>query len=123
MADLGSFSIQFSNIASGVIQMKRTTANSFNPKYDKVFNTPCNGIRSGVVSINGSPVMGVVVRLYFRDNGALIEQQFTKSDGSYRFEGLDPTTNKAYLITVLDPNESPPFNYTLTQDHLTALPE
>lgn len=123
MANLGALTLSFSHAESGALEMPRTTANSFNPKYTRIFDTPCNGTRSGVVTLNEVPIERVVVRLHWRDNGAVIEQQFTKADGSYIFKGLDPTAAKRYMVTVLDPNESSPFNYTLTQDHLTAVPE
>ena len=79
-----------------------------------------DGSLSGVVKISGVVAPRVLVRLYDRSTGVLLNSTFTASDGTYSFNGLDPDAAKSYYVTFLDPNESSPFNYTLTSDHLTA---
>lgn len=123
MADLGAFTISMSNANSGTLEFPRIGASKLNPKYTGFLDTPCNGTRSGIVTLNDVPVANVLVRLYWRENGVMIVQQFTKADGTYLFQGLDPTAGKKYMIMFVDPKEDPPYNYTLTQDHLAADPE
>ena len=81
---------------------------------------PVSGRLSGVVSIAGTPRVGVVVRLYYRSSGQLIEQAISGTGGTYSFAGLDVSDPGAYYVTFIDPNTSTPYNFTVTKDHLTA---
>lgn len=81
---------------------------------------PVNGSISGTASIAGVGTAGILVRLYYRPSGLLIEQAVTGAGGTYSFTGLDPSDAGAYYVTFHDPNTSAPYNFTVTKDHLTA---
>ena len=81
---------------------------------------PVNGVITGVARINNVATGGVLVRLYYRENGILIEQAKTDHNGVYVFSGLNPADLKAYYVTFMDPSTGAPYNYTITKDHLTA---
>ena len=75
---------------------------------------------SGTVKISGVTAPGVVVRLYYRDNGNLIEQAISDASGDYSFAGLDTAALNAYYVVFIDPKTSSPYNYTVARDHITA---
>lgn len=85
-----------------------------------VINYNVAGRISGVASIGGVATAGIVVRLYYRDSGNLVDQAISAAGGTYAFSGLDKTALGAYYVTFVDPNTSAPYNYTVTRDHLTA---
>lgn len=81
---------------------------------------PVNGSISGNVKISGVNVGGVVVRLYYRDNGALVDQAISNSSGNYSFVGLNTADPKAFYVVFVDPNKDAPYNYTVARDHISA---
>lgn len=81
---------------------------------------PVDGIITGVVKINNVPAPGVLVRIYYRQNGILIDQAKADQSGAYTFYGLNTADPKAYYVTFMDPSSGAPYNYTVTKDHLTA---
>lgn len=123
MSDLGQLNIAIGNMNSLSLLTSKSVAGGVDAAYTNVTLAPSNGFRQGVVKVNGSPMPNVMVGLYCRDNGQLLSRQLTKMDGSYRFDGLDPSVDGFYFIVAHDPSSVAPFNYTLSQDHLTAIPE
>lgn len=81
---------------------------------------PVNGTISGNVKISGANASGVVVRLYYRDNGALVDQAISNSSGNYSFVGLNTADPKAFYVVFVDPNKDAPYNYTVARDHISA---
>lgn len=81
---------------------------------------PVDGTISGNVKISGANAGGVVVRLYYRDNGALVDQAISNSSGNYSFVGLNTADPKAFYVVFVDPNKDAPYNYTVARDHISA---
>lgn len=81
---------------------------------------PVDGAISGNVKISGANASGVVVRLYYRNNGAFIEQTISDSSGNYSFVGLNKADPKAFYVVFVDPNKDAPYNYTVARDHISA---
>lgn len=123
MTNLGAIALTFSGRDEAkTVQLIRPSPLSYTSRHEDIFSIPCHGKRSGIISLSGTPVAGVLVRLYLRDSGVLVSQQHSKADGSYEFVGLDPTALNQYMVMMVDPKTEAPFNYTLVQDHLTAEP-
>ena len=81
---------------------------------------PVDGTISGNVKISGANAGGVVVRLYHRDNGALVDQAVSNSSGNYSFVGLNTADPKAFYVVFVDPNKDAPYNYTVARGHISA---
>lgn len=81
---------------------------------------PVGGTISGNVKISGANAGGVVVRLYYRDSGALVDQAISNSSGNYSFVGLNTADPKAFYVVFIDPNKDAPYNYTVARDHISA---
>lgn len=118
MASLGNVGVRAPNTHQFKVAPSAVLS-AVNPPFPLI-NYPVNGRISGVVSIGAVPTAGVLVRLYYRDSGALIEQAISGTGGTYSFSGLNTSDTMAYYVTFHDPKTSAPFNYTVTKDHLTA---
>lgn len=122
MADLGNIGRQYG--ASTILQKRRMVSRAV---YRRPTNADLNelavdvtGSISGRVTIGSVPTQGVHVGLFYRDSFNLIARATTSNTGDYTFDGLDRSDLGAYFVTVLDPQASPEFNYSLTRDHLSA---
>lgn len=78
---------------------------------------PSYGI-NGEVTAGGSPVASCVVRLYDRTTGALVDSTTTDGSGLYAFTGLDPDSEK-YFVLAFDPSGGTQYNIARL-DLLTA---
>lgn len=128
MADLGAIgiareSVEKQTIASwwGAVSPRVTDVNRVQPfpywsATIPLHLIPRNGALSGVVQDTAVPKAGVMVRLYYRASGILIDQRWTASDGSYQFTGLDTTDAEAYQVVVIDTAKN-----ALALDRLTAV--
>ena len=63
---------------------------------------PSNGIISGQVVKDSTPVPYVIVRLYYRVTGQLINETITNANGEFEFVGYNATTNNYFVIASID---------------------
>lgn len=121
MADLGSVGRQF---GFGAIARRPVVSRAvYKRPTDRDTNelaVDVGGTISGVVRIAGVPAQGVNVGLFARSSLNLIARATTSNTGAWLFDGLDRADLKGYFVTVLDPQENPAYNYSLTRDHLSA---
>jgi hypothetical protein len=76
--------------------------------YADTYLVPTNGVITGTVAENGTPLAYCVVMIYFRANGFFISRTTTDANGAFSFSGLDPTAvasadDGRYFIVALDP--------------------
>ena len=118
MADLGSVGQKLpTGLYSKVGPVAILGSGAQNPS---LAGYPIGGTISGNVKISGANAGGVVVRLYYRDNGALVDQAISNSSGNYSFVGLNTADPKAFYVVFIDPNKDAPYNYTVARDHISA---
>lgn len=77
------------------------------------------GTLSGQVKIADVAAANVKVCLQIRSDAIPIRWALSDSSGNWSFTGLDRTRIGEYMVTVLDPKDGSPFNYTIVRDHLT----
>jgi len=63
---------------------------------------PSNGTISGRIIKDSIPVPYVIVRLYYRVTGQLINQTTTDINGEFEFIGYNATTNNYFVIAAID---------------------
>ena len=118
MADLGSVGQRLpTGLYSKVGPVAILGSGAQNPS---LAGYPVGGTISGKVKISGANAGGVVVRLYYRDSGALVDQAISNSSGNYSFVGLNTADPKAFYVVFIDPNKDAPYNYTVARDHISA---
>ena len=118
MADLGSVGQKLpTGLYSKVGPVAILGSGAQNPS---LAGYPVGGTISGNVKISGASAGGVVVRLYYRDNGAIVDQAISNSNGNYSFVGLNTADPKAFYVVFIDPNKDAPYNYTVARDHISA---
>ena len=93
--------------------------------YTNSYLTPVNGVITGSVLENGTPIPHCTVCIYFRESGALISRARTDSTGAFSFGALDPTAlasvdDGRYFIIALDPNGGVRYNAKIF-DRLVAI--
>lgn len=138
MADLGTISCQFSPTfkrcdlplssaqAGAVTAVFKVNTEPFY-QYVPFWTSPApslsvntQGVISGVVNENATPVSRCAVRLYYRSTGAFIRSTFTDASGAFSFSGLDPSDIQAYTCVAFDPEGGVQYNAVIF-DRLTAV--
>lgn len=120
MADLGAKAIVVRPV---MLRIRSAHPSMLRDAYPLLCNVPTNGFITGIVRIAGVPTVGVLLRLYSRESGVLLDQIKSAAGGVYRFVGMDPTYTGGYQIMALDPSSAAPHWYTLVHDHRVAVAE
>lgn len=120
MADLGNIAINAENEMSYRLVVSPLVYKQSSIEDVKILDIDITGIISGTVKIAGIPTQYVRVGLFHRISMNLIANAITNNTGIYTFVGLDKSDLNNFFVTILDPQENPTYNYTLTRDHLTA---
>lgn len=121
MANLGAKTLGLNRVTKMSVRVAHPSF--LNDTYKALCKVPANGIITGVVKISGVETVGVKLRLYARENGILLDEIKSVTNGVYKFVGLDPTLPGGYMVMALDPNSISPHWYTLVHDHQTAVLE
>jgi len=123
MADLGAKSVKFVDSMPNYLHIRQAHPTMLTDAYRSLCNVPTNGYITGTLRMAGVPTVGVMLRIYSRDTGVMLDQIKSGAGGVYRFNGLDPTYTGGYLLMALDPSSSAPYWSTLVHDHRVAVAE